>query len=453
MNVSYSTRRVDPSFVPNYTITEDSAATDFVEHHGENLRYCHTTGAWFIFKTTHWKEDETNEAFQMVRMMVRELSELQGVTKVNKTTFASGVERFARGDRQVAVTHEYWDADPWLLGTPGGTVDLRTGELRESRRNDAITKLTSVAPLDDGCPLWLKFLDEATGGDAEFIRFLQQWCGYCLTGVTREHALVFVYGPGGNGKSVFLNILTRIFGNYAKTAAMDTFTASKSDKHPTDLAMLRGAHVVTASETEAGKPWAEARIKQLTGGDPIAARFMRQDFFEFSPQFKLVVVGNHMPDLQNVDEAAKRRFNIVPFILTPTKPDHELEEKLFREAGGILLWMIKGCLDWQKNGLIRPASVQAATKAYFSDQDVLGQWIEDRCDVKLGDEKHWDKSGDLFDDWSEFCAKAGENPGNKKAFGQSMRKRGFRLGKVEGKRAISFIRLRPDLEAHATMKD
>lgn len=345
------------------------------------------------------------------------------------------------------MDHDYWDPDPWLLGTPGGTIDLRTGELRKSDPNDAITKLTAVAPLDEECRLWLKFLHEATSGDREFIRFLQQWCGYCLTGITAEHALVFVYGPGGNGKSVFLNIMTRIFGDYARTAAMDTFTASRNDRHPTDLAMLRGARLVTASETEDGKAWAEARIKQLTGGDTIAARFMGQDFFHYKPAFKLVIVGNHMPNLHNVDDAAKRRFNVAPFIITPPEPDRELEEKLFREAGGILSWMIKGCLDWQANGLKRSESIQAATKSYFSEQDLMGQWIEDRCDVKLGDPKVWDRSGDLYDDFGKFCAKAGESPGSKRAFGGTMRKRGYQPDREpSGTRIIRFIRLKADLE-------
>ncbi len=448
MNAPFSRTRLEPSILANHVVTENSAATEFVDRHGDVLRYCHTTGTWYTFKVTHWHKDETGEVLQMARVLARELSENQEAAKIvslNKTAFTSGIERFARNNSKVAVTHAYWDADPWLLGTPGGTVDLRTGELRPSRKDDGITKVTAVAPLDEDCPLWMKFLNEATGGDKEFIRFLQQWCGYCLTGVTSEHALVFVYGPGGNGKSVFLNIMTRIFGDYARTAAMDTFTASKNDRHPTELAMLRGARLVTASETEDGKAWAEARIKQLTGGDTIAARFMGRDFFEYKPAFKLIVVGNHMPDLHNVDDAAKRRFNIAPFIITPAAPDRELEEKLFREAGGILNWMIKGCLDWQAQGLVRSETVQAATKSYFSEQDLMGQWVEDRCDVRPGDPKLWDRSADLYDDWSSFCAKAGESPGSKKGFGGAMRKRGFKLDREpDGTRAMRFIRLKPE---------
>ncbi len=323
--------RYEPSPRANDIVTEDSAGYLFVERYGDDIHYCHSTGAWFKWNGIRWQRDLTCAIFEQARRLSRELGEDQderGRKVIGKTSFAAGVERYARSDEKVAVTIDYWDRDPWLLGTPGGTVDLTSGRLRDSIRSDGLTKSTMCAPQTTGCPLWLRFMTETTGNDGALIRFLQQWCGYALTGMTREHALVFVYGPGGNGKSVFLNVVTAILGDYARTSAMDTFTAAHGDKHPTDLAMLRGARLVTASETEEGRPWAEARIKQLTGGDRIAARFMRQDFFEFTPQFKLMIVGNHKPVLHNVDDAARRRFNIVPFMRKPETPDRELEQKL-----------------------------------------------------------------------------------------------------------------------------
>mgnify|MGYP001089628777 CR=1 FL=1 len=435
------------STIPNDIVTEDSAAIQFVEERGDDLRYCHETGGWYRWNVTHWERDKTGVAFHWARTLARRLSENQDERKryiTNKTSFASGVEKYAKTDPKIAVTMDHWDADPWLLGTPGGTVDLRTGLLRDSDRFDGITKTTSIAPGEAGCPRWLRFLNETTGDDGELVRFLQQWCGYCLTGTTREHALVFVYGPGGNGKSVFLNVVNAILKDYAKTAGMATFTASKFDRHPTEIAMLNGARLVTASETEEGRPWAEARIKQLTGGDPITAHFMRQDDFTFVPQFKLTIVGNHKPTLHNVDDAARRRFNIVPFMRKPERPDPELETKLMMEAGGILQWMIDGCLDWQENGLLRPPAVRAATDAYFSDQDLFGQWIEDCCSQQLGNARLWDKSADLFDSWTEYAVKAGEPAGSKKSFGQEMLRRGFEPYRVPnvGTRAFRFVRLK-----------
>ena len=427
-------------------VTEDSVATRFVEERGKELRYCHSSGAWFRWDGNIWRKDEKHLAFHWARILVRDLvrnDDAKVKAIASKTGFAGGVEKFAQRDPAVAVTAEYWDQDQWLLGTPAGTVDLRMGKLRPSDPKDGITKSTLVAPAETGCPAWLKFLNEATGGDQELIRFLQQWLGYCLTGSIREHALIFVYGPGGNGKTVFLETTTKILGDYATTAAMETFTASKSDRHPTDLAMLRGARLVTASETEQGQAWAEARIKTLTGGDRVTARFMRQDFFQYDPQFKLTIIGNHNAVLRNVDEAMRRRLNMVPFLVKPAVIDRQLEEKLLAEAPGILHWMIEGCLDWQANGLVRPEIVQAATDDYFSEQDVFGQWIEDCCEVRFGNHPFiWDRSGDLFASWAEYARKAGEESGTQKSFANDLRKRGFAKYRDGAARGFKFIRLK-----------
>ena len=307
----------------NDIVTEQSAAQQFADEHGEQFRYCRSARQWFFWNGVIWIRDERGVAYHWAGQLSSRLGEDQNAAtrkNLGRAAFANGVEKFAQHDPRLVMTSDDWNSDPMLLGTPGGTVDLQTGELRTSRREDCITKMTGVAPLDEPCPRWIQFLNEATGKDAGLIKFLQQWCGYGLTGLTREHALVFVYGPGGNGKSVFLNVIQTIMKDYAVTAAMDTFTASNSDKHPTDLAMLCGARLVTASETEEGRAWAEARIKQMTGGDRITAHFMRQDNFSFTPQFKLTIAGNHRPVLHNVDEAARRRFNIVPFLLKPNKP-------------------------------------------------------------------------------------------------------------------------------------
>jgi putative DNA primase/helicase len=254
---------------------------------------------------------------------------------------------------------------------------------------------------------------------------------------------VFVYGPGGNGKSVFLNIVIYILQAYATTAAMDTFTVSKSDKHPTDLAMLRGARLVTASETEEGRAWAESRIKQLTGGDKISARFMRQDFFEFTPQFKLTIIGNHKPVLHNVDEAARRRFNVVPFVHKPAKPDRELEQKLLQEAPGILQWMIEGCLDWQKNGLVRPKCVDEATAEYFSDQDLFAHWIEEECISEPGNADRSEASSVLFKSWTDYARAAGVRPGATSTFKDRMIAAGFKFYRSKKAREFFGISLRP----------
>jgi putative DNA primase/helicase len=217
-------------------VTEDSAALLFAAQYKGSLRFCHDTGTWFEHNGSVWQKNRTRLAFQWGRELARKLAEHESPKArycIEKTSFATGLERFARVDPELAVSMDSWDQDPWLLGTPGGTVDLRTGQLRKADPDDGITKSTADTPAESAeCPLWLKFLDEATGSDRELIQFLKEWCGYALTGITREHTLVFIYGPGGNGKSVFLNVLTAILSAYAATAAMDTFTASRGRQAP-----------------------------------------------------------------------------------------------------------------------------------------------------------------------------------------------------------------------------
>jgi putative DNA primase/helicase len=297
--------------------------------------------------------------------------------------------------------------------------------------------MTMVAP-GGACPLWLSVLDRIFKGDAELIAFVQRMFGYTLTGSIRDHALFFLHGSGGNGKGVLLNTWSSILGDYAVTAAMETFTASQGERHPTDLAMLRGARVVMAQETEEGQRWAEARIKALTGGDPISARFMRQDFFTFTPNFKLVIAGNHKPSLRSVDEAVKRRFNLIPFTETipESERDPKLAERLREEWPGILAWGIVGCLEWQRIGLAPPPSVRAATENYLSDEDTIGQFLIERC--ALGDSTASTEVKLLFAAWTEWSGAAGEGAMSVKRFSQALANRGLHRGKHHTTRRAVF---------------
>jgi len=261
----------------NVELTEHGVALAFTRRYSKELRFCHTTGSWYVWTGSYWRRDETRLAFTRARLLVADFnraSPFKVRTSTGRAAFAAAVERFAQADELLAVSSKIWNQNPWLLGTPGGSLDLRTGHLRNASQADYISRITAVTPSARiSCPAWLEFLAQATGGDQALIDFLQRWFGYCLTGITREHSLLFVYGPGGNGKSVMLMTVAGILGAYAATAAMDTFIASHSDRHPTDLAMLDGARVVMTTETDEGRAWAEARIKALTGGDAITARF------------------------------------------------------------------------------------------------------------------------------------------------------------------------------------
>ena len=259
--------------------------------------------------------------------------------------------------------------------TPRGTVDLRTGTLRELRREDHTPTITSVAPLaivdpELDMPVFWKFLHEVTSCDPDVIRYLQQYGGYCLTGDTREQMLLFVHGPGGNGKSLLQNTVAQILGEYAWTAPPEMFISSRSERHPTELASLRGISLAVASENESRKAWAEVRIKQMTGGDRISARLMRQDFFEFDVKAKFFFVGNNQPALTQVDEAMRRRFHVLEFAFLPRTPDVTLAAKLKPEfpqsCGGSLM---AAC-----SGSPRPVpseAIRSATAEYFDDQDMV----------------------------------------------------------------------------------
>jgi putative DNA primase/helicase len=280
-----------PPVPPEYS--DDALALRFSDRHGDGSRYVALWGKWFHWNGSLWKPDATMKSFDLARAVSREASaELDGKPGLaraianNKTVAA--VVNLARSDRQHAAVTCQWDADPHALGAGTVTVDLTTGATRSPQRSDYITKSTAIAP-GGNCPRWLNFLMEVTDGNTDLQEYLQRIAGYCLTGITSAHALFFLYGTGRNGKGVFLNTLHGVYGDYATTAAMETFVATDSDHHPTDLADLRGARLVIAQETEQGRRWAEAKIKRMTGGDPIKARFMRQDFFEYTPQFKLVI--------------------------------------------------------------------------------------------------------------------------------------------------------------------
>lgn len=412
----------------------------------DRFRYDQDRGAWFEWTGSHWAIEKTGLVLDLVRETAKQLTDTEG-NKVQRSAgrfaFASGVEKFCRVSRAFAVRSDIWDRDPFLLGTPGGTVDLRTGKLRDAYPADHITKVTAITPdVEAERPRWYRFLEEATCGDQEMIKFLRQWAGYSLTGDTREHALVFVHGQGGSVKGVWLSTITKIMRDYASTAAMDTFTSSGFDRHPTELAMLAGARMVTASETEKGKSWAEARIKSMTGGDAITAHFMRQDNFTYTPTFKLTIIGNHKPALHNVDDAMKRRLRIVPFIHKPEVVNPHLGEELQEEWPAILNWMIKGCLDWQENGLMTTAAIAEATDEYFGDQDMFGQWLDECVDAEPDNSFKTAKSGELFQSWSKYARDAGEAPGTQTSFAEVLKGKGFKRGKSGGTRLWKGICLK-----------
>ena len=408
--------------------TEDALALSFTRRYHRDWRYVAGWGKWLVWDGQRWRTEDTLAATDLIRSVCRQTAlradNPRVATKLASAGTVSGVERLARADRRHAATTDEWDADPWLLNTQGGVLDLKTGRMRPHERTDRMTKITTATPGGD-CQTWRQFIDEVTGGDKELEFYLQRMVGYALTGSTQEHALFFLYGTGANGKSVFVNTLATILGDYATNAPMDTFMETRTDRHPTDMAGLRGARFVAAIETEQSKRWAESKLKNLTGGDKISARFMRQDFFEFFPQFKLFVAGNHKPAIRNIDEAMKRRLHLIPFTITvpPERRDKNLQQKLLAERDGILAWAVQGCLDWQRHGRLKPPQrVVDATEEYFEAEDALGRWLDERC-VRETCAKSL--TAELFNDWKQWAEAAGEFVGAQRRFSDQLITRGL----------------------------
>jgi putative DNA primase/helicase len=422
--------------------TDDRIADVFAEEHRNDLRYVAAWGKWFEWRDGCWREEKTLRAFHLIRETCR----AQGIERASMAKMVGAVHTLACADRRLAATIEQWNASPMLLNTPDGVVDLTTGDLRPHRASDYMTMITAVGPRGD-CPKWKAFLHRITNGDEAVVTYLQRVAGYCLTGDASEQTMFFGYGVGANGKGVFLHAIGGILSDYCKTAAIETFTESKTDRHPTELARLHSARLVTATETEKGRNWAEARIKMLTGGDVVTAHFMRMDDFEYVPKFKLFFSGNHKPGLRSVGEAMRRRVNMIPFavVIPPGERDPHFGDKLKDEWQGILQWMIDGCLDWQERGLAPPEAVTRTTDDYFEAQDSFTTWIDECCER---DPNAWTMSTPLFESWKAWAVRAGMRFGNITEFAETMEKARFTRKRTNSGKGYEGLRLVVETPPH-----
>lgn len=427
-------------------ITEIGLAAAFVDRYGHQWRHVTPQKRWRRWSGERWVLDETNAFRHQVRALCEEVAAAYGASEADRRRIASlktiqAVERLAAADPQVAITPPGFDADPMLLNTAGGVINLETGETHPSHPGLLMTRITGAAPGGD-CPVWRRFIVDITGGDPELAAYLQRVAGYCLTGSAEEHAFFFLYGHGANGKSVFVNAIAAALGDYVKAAPFATFAAAKYAGHPTDLAGLAGARLVSVAETERDRTWAESRLKEITGGDMIAARFMRGDFFEYRPTYKLLIVGNYRPRLTGLGEAMRRRLHLIPFDVTipEEKRDPQLPHRLKQELGGILAWMIEGCAAWRENGLDPPEKVLAASAAYFSDEDVVGEWLDAHCE--LGPDLR-EETAKLYRSWSAFAEAAGYPAGSQRTLAEELAARGFtkwRTGRARGWSGLALRR-------------
>jgi P4 family phage/plasmid primase-like protien len=432
--------------------SENALAHLFTAEHAERLLFVPEWGKWLRWQSGRWQEDFAVSVFDAARRIcaregniARSILPRSGAkiaTTINKAAAVAAIERLARHHAGHARPSRVFDASPFALNQPDSIVDLRTGLQRAQQPLDYVTRSTTVSASSRAdCPTWTAFLARIMGNDEAMVAYLQRVCGYMLTGSVVEHVVFFGHGGGANGKSTFANVLAGILGvglhGYAAVAPISTFTASTHEQHPTDLAMLRGRRCVLAQETEEGRHWAIAKLKMMTGGDPISARFMRQDFFTYRPQFKVLILGNHKPALRGADEATRRRFHLIPFTVTipPAERDKTLGDKLRAEYAAILAWMLEGCAAWQRDGLMPPEKVLAATSSYLADEDTLPAWIVECC---LTGPNYHDTAANLFACWKAWCDANGEHPGRRRDLSEQLETHGFKRRPRSGDQLVSW---------------
>ncbi len=385
---------------PTLPLSDTGNASRLVAYLQGQMRYVFGLRIWLRWAPNEhrWlfcnKGEPVEAAKALMRKMLDEATKIpddekrkrqvQFALKSQELARITAMLKLAESDPAVALDAAELDCDPWSLCVRNGMIDLRTGHLRAASPNDLATKQagTSFDPLAT-CPHFEQTVLMAFAGDQSLIDFFQRVCGYLLYGGIREQLFFFCHGTGANGKSTILNIIQSVMGDYAVSLPTETLMAGKRDATAAspDLMMLRGARLAMATETEDGHRLAEARIKQLTGGDPITARALYGSFITYLPTAKLIMVGNHKPQITGVDVAIWRRVLQLPFEVTipAIQRDPNLPEKLLHEMPGILAWMVRGCLAWQQNGLTPPAAVLAATNAYKAESDLLGEWLAECC--------------------------------------------------------------------------
>ena len=423
-------------------LTDLGNAERLVREFGTDMRYCYEYRLWLIWNEVRWRSDAAaaeRMAKRAAKAIYQEAAQEQDSTakkalvshaaRTESCSRISAILQLARSEPGMQVAPDELDAHDWLLNVVNGTLDLRSGQLLPHRREDLITKLAPVEYDPDAtCPRWTALVEYIMGGKAALVSFLKRAVGYCLTGVTSERCLFILYGLGKNGKTVFLEGLRMVFGDdYAARTPAQTLLVKSRDAIPNDVARLRGIRFVTASETDDGKKLAEAVVKELTGGDRLVARFMRAEFFEFSPKFKIFLATNHKPDISGTDDAVWDRIKLVPFTVRipddMQRPMDDLLAEFREELPGILNWAVEGCLEWQQQGLGSPDEVTRATAEYRQEQDLLGEFLHSMC-VEVP--KVREQASVIYRAYRNWAEQNGELPRTQKHFGTRLRERGFK---------------------------
>jgi len=436
--------------------TDTTNAYRLLTEHGKDIRYNALWKKWIVWNGCHWEMDDGylihDRGLKMIRGIYEELlktSDIRDRLDIEKHAMQSESARRRKALIEVAswipelnIKTDDLDKDQWLFNVRNGTIDLRTGELREHKQEDLITRIANVEyDKNADCPAWKKFIMEIMNYNTELIRFIQNAAGWAITGDTSEQTMFILFGTGANGKSTFLNTIMNLLGDYAIATPTETFMKKSGDQITNDIARLRGTRFVTTTETEHGKRLSEPLIKQITGNDRMTARFLYGEFFDFVPSFKIWMATNHKPVIKGTDHGIWRRIKLIPFLtrIEEENQDKHLEQKLMREGAGILNWLIEGAGRWCKEGLKTPSIIINATDEYRAEMDVIGNFIKERC-IQGGE--GFIKAREMFKCYQDWCDDHNEHAVSERFFGLRLKELGLMQKRMNDGRYWSGIQIK-----------
>jgi putative DNA primase/helicase len=449
-----SAARYEPTpELQHYRHTDEGNADRLVLLHGDEIRYSHKQKEWLVWDGKRWRADEWGRVRRLAAGTVGETFHLavkKGDQKLESWTAATekhnGIRKMIEATESragISVTTEELDRHPYLLNVQNGVIDLETGDVLPHNPKYLLTKM---APVDFDrlatAPRWDAFLTEVFNKDEDLIRFVQKAIGYCLTGSVQEQVFFICYGSGENGKSSLLNLIRTILGDYAQNTPFSSFEADNRNQLGNDIAALRGSRFVTAIESEQDKRLAEARVKAVTGGDPVTCRHLYKNLFTYVPEWKVFLAVNHKPEIRGVERAIWRRIHLIPFTQSfeGLRGDKALPGRLWAEASGVLNWMLEGLRLYRAEGLEPPAIVRQAVKEYRAEMDTLGEWIEERA---LVSKEATERVSMLFADYRDWSESRGERPMTLSRFSRQLVERGFERSHIKKGSQFRGIGLEP----------
>lgn len=431
-------------------LSDAGNAERFARDHHSRVRFVHPLRKWFLWDDRRYAPDDTGAVVGLAKSTVKKIysdapyaetpadrAELaRHAIKSEAEPRLSAMLKLAASEPGIPVRPSELDANPMMLNTFSGTVNLATATAQPHQSHDLITKLAPVVyDPDAACPLWEAVLHRIFASNTQLIAFVQRAIGYGLTGDTSEQCFFVLWGAGANGKTTLLTTIFEMLGDYAVATRPETFMVKGPDSIPNDVARLRGARFVIATEASQGHRLAESLVKQVTGGDVVTARFMRSEFFDFTPTFKVFFGTNHKPVIRGTDHAMWRRVRLIPFTVAipEAEQDKHLKTKLRAEWPGILRWAIDGCLAWQRNGLGMPEEVRAAIETYRQEMDLLGEFLRDRCICAPAESVG---AATLYETYLAWCNTNNEKPLSQTALGRQLGERGFPPARIKAEGRI-----------------